>query len=82
MVGLMDGHQMDSWTGKECPIVFSLGGRGEKSKEKGVHWEHTLISSVTAFHPWCYGFMGEENGHIPAGSANVARFSSLSIVPL
>lgn len=43
------------------------------------------MSSVTAIHPCCYGFMeggGKRTFISQTEGSNVARFSSLSIVPL
>jgi len=62
--------------GQECCISISI------VKKVCALRRNSHFSSVTAFHPWCYGFTGVENIQIPDEGSNVARFSSLSIVPL
>ncbi len=76
MVGSVVGYQ---WISKHLRVLYCFQFVKEKLRAPSAF---SLMSSVTAFHPWCYGFMGEENIHIPDGGSNVARFSSLSIVPL
>lgn len=74
MVGSVDGYQ---WIPKRSGVLFCLQFGEEKKKGK-----HILSLAVTAFHPWCYRFMGGRERSYPRWGSNVATFSSLSIVPL
>lgn len=78
MVGSVDGYQ---WIPKWLRVLYCFQFVRKKRKLCALR-AYSLLSSVTAFHPWCYGFMGGENIHIPDGGSDVASFSSLSIVPL
>lgn len=86
MVGSVDGYQ---WIPKRLRVLHCLQFKKKKKKKKKFKKKklcalraYSLISSVTAFHPWCYGFMGGREHSYPRWGSNMATFSSLSIVPL
>lgn len=84
MVGSVDGyHWIPKWLRSLYCFQSVKKKKEEKKKALNTLRAHSLFCSVTASSPmmlWIYG--GAENIHIPDGGSNMARFSSLSIVPL